>query len=166
MTTMTFFTHTIASPLGALRLYSHGDELCGIYLPEQAAPEGATARRTPILDETAAQLAEYFAGRRVTFELALGPRGTGFQRLVWRALETIPYGATRTYGELAAAIGRPSASRAVGAANGRNPLSIVVPCHRVIGASGALTGYAGGMAAKQWLLAHERRVAEPASLRA
>lgn len=125
-----------------------------------------------MLVEAADQLAAYFAGERQTFALPLGPEGTAFQRLVWRALETIPFGETATYGALATAIGRPAASRAVGTANGRNPLSIIVPCHRVIGASGQLTGYAGGLVAKQWLLAHERRIAsyrqsphEPSSAR-
>ena len=104
----------------------------------------------------ATQLGEYFAGERRSFDLPLGARGTGFQQLVWRALTQIPCGETWTYGQLAHAIGRPSASRAVGAANARNPIAIIVPCHRVIGASGELTGYAGGMAAKRWLLEHER----------
>jgi methylated-DNA-[protein]-cysteine S-methyltransferase len=108
-----------------------------------------------VLARAAAQLAEYFAGTRRTFDLPLAPRGTGFQRIVWHALAKIPYGETRSYGELARAIGRPAASRAVGAANGKNPLSIVVPCHRVVGASGELTGYAGGVATKRWLLDHE-----------
>ncbi|MBA3462915.1 MAG: methylated-DNA--[protein]-cysteine S-methyltransferase [Deltaproteobacteria bacterium] len=110
-----------------------------------------------MLDETAAQLRAYFAGERTTFDLPLAPEGSGFQRLVWHALGAIACGTTRTYGELARAIGRPAASRAVGAANSKNPISIIVPCHRVIGASGELTGYAGGMKAKQWLLDHERR---------
>ncbi len=125
-----------------------------------------------MLVETARQLGEYFAGERRVFDLPLGPDGTGFQRLVWRALGTIPFGETRAYGTIAHAIGRPSASRAVGAANGKNPISIIVPCHRVIGASGALTGYAGGVAAKEWLLGHERRYSismqsphEPSSMR-
>lgn len=116
---------------------------------------------TPVLARAAAQLAEYFAGERHTFELPLAPDGTLFQQLVWRTLIGIPFGETWSYGALARAIDRPSASRAVGAANGRNPLAIVVPCHRVIGGSGALTGYAGGMVAKQWLLEHERRHAVP-----
>ena len=111
----------------------------------------------PVLASAAEQLAAYFAGELRVFDLPLGAEGTGFQRLVWRALDTIPFGETRTYGAIAHAIGRPSASRAVGAANGRNPISIIVPCHRVIGASGELTGYAGGVEMKQWLLAHERR---------
>ena len=111
----------------------------------------------PVLASAVEQLAAYFAGELRVFDLPLGAEGTGFQRLVWRALGTIPFGETRTYGAIAHAIGRPSASRAVGAANGRNPISIIVPCHRVIGASGELTGYAGGVEMKQWLLAHERR---------
>lgn len=109
-----------------------------------------------MLARAAAQLAEYFRGERLEFDLPLAMEGTAFQRRVWDELMAIPYAATWSYGELARAIGRPSASRAVGAANGRNPIAIIVPCHRVIGAKGALTGYGGGMAAKQWLLAHER----------
>ncbi len=145
---------TMLSPLGALRLHAVADELVGVYLPDQPAPPG-DERPSKVLDRAAGQLAEYFAGRRRTFDLPLGPRGTGFQALVWRALTRIPYGETRSYGELARSIGRPAASRAVGAANGRNPISIIVPCHRVIASNGALTGYAGGLAAKRWLLDHE-----------
>jgi methylated-DNA-[protein]-cysteine S-methyltransferase len=102
--------------------------------------------------ETARQLREYFAGRRQSFELTLDVSGTPFQRAVWNALLTIPFGETRTYGELARQVGRPSAARAVGAANGQNPVAIVAPCHRVIGAGGALTGFAGGLDAKARLL--------------
>ena len=148
---MTLSMMIVDSPLGALRLVARGDELAGVYLPDRAAP-AAAERSSPVLVRAARQLAEYFAGGRRAFDLPLAPDGTGFQQLVWRTLLAIPYGQTRSYGELARAIGRPSASRAVGAANGRNPLAIVVPCHRVIGASGELTGYAGGMAAKRWLL--------------
>lgn len=119
----------------------------------------------PVLALAAAQLAEYFDGARRDFDVPLAPRGTGFQRLVWRELAKIPYGETRSYGELARALGRPAASRAVGAANGRNPISILVPCHRVIAGSGALTGYAGGLAAKRWLLEHEARWAPGALAR-
>ena len=119
-----------------------------------------------MLARAAAQLRAYFAGERTVFDLPLAPDGSGFQRLVWQALERIPYGVTRSYGELAAAIGRPAASRAVGSANSRNPISIIVPCHRVIGANGALTGYAGGMRAKRWLLEHEQRHAGERALRA
>ena len=108
-----------------------------------------------MLDDAAAQLREYFAGDRLAFDLPLDPIGTAFQRRVWDLLTKIPYGVTQTYGDLATSMAKPSASRAVGAANGKNPISIIVPCHRVIASSGALTGYAGGLAAKQWLLAHE-----------
>lgn len=147
---------TIDSPLGALRLLGARDHLVGLYLPAQDAP-AAPAGTSPLLARVAAQLAEYFAGERRVFDVPLAPRGTGFQARVWEQLARIPFGETRSYGELARALGRPSASRAVGAANGKNPISIVVPCHRVIAASGALTGYAGGVAAKRWLLDHERR---------
>ncbi len=155
---------TIDSPLGTLRLLERDDELAGVYLPEQEPPPGiaqptevAVQTMTPLLARVAAQLAEYFAGERREFDLPVAPRGSGFQERVWRALVEIPFAETRSYGELARAIGRPAASRAVGSANSKNPISIIVPCHRVIGASGELTGYAGGMAAKRWLLDHERR---------
>jgi methylated-DNA-[protein]-cysteine S-methyltransferase len=110
------------------------------------------------LERAAVQIGEYFAGARIGFDLELDPVGTPFQLRVWQALRAIPYGRTRTYAEQAHAIGRPAAARAVGAADGRNPLSIVVPCHRVLGASGRLTGFAGGVGAKAWLLEHERSV--------
>lgn len=116
--------------------------------------------------EAVAQLSAYFAGDRLDFDLPLAPRGTAFQREVWKALSAIPAGETQSYGDVARAIGRPGASRAVGAANGRNPLAIVVPCHRVIGANGRLTGYASGLERKRWLLDHEcstLRVAAPAA---
>ena len=164
LSTPTLTMMTIDSPVGLLRLYADREALTGVYLPVQSAPE-ARAGRTPVLALAAAQLAEYFAGARRDFDVPLGPHGTGFQRLVWAELEKIPYGATRSYGELARLLGRPAASRAVGAANGRNPISIFVPCHRVIAGSGALTGYAGGLAAKRWLLAHEARLG-PALARA
>ncbi|MBJ7354427.1 MAG: methylated-DNA--[protein]-cysteine S-methyltransferase [Thermoleophilaceae bacterium] len=106
--------------------------------------------------QTIEQLNEYFAGERDAFDLPLRPEGTEFQRAVWRALEAIPYGETRSYGEIAVAVGRPRAARAVGMANNRNPIAVIVPCHRVIGAGGALVGYAGGLERKTWLLAHER----------
>ena len=155
-------TTIVSSPLGPLRLYARGDELIGVYLPDHdpappASLSSARDARGGVLALAAAQLGEYFAGERIAFDLPLGPDGTSFQRIVWDALAQIPYGVTRTYGELAKAIGRPAASRAVGTANSKNPISIIVPCHRVIGAGGALTGYAGGVRAKQWLLAHEQR---------
>jgi len=145
---------TTRSPIGTLRLYAALDQLVGVYFTDRAAPDGVR-RRTGVLDETAAQLAEYFAGRRRDFALDLAPRGTGFQQLVWQALVRIPYGETRSYGELARSIGRPAASRAVGAANGQNPIPIILPCHRLIGANGDLTKYGGGLDAKRWLLDHE-----------
>lgn len=110
------------------------------------------------LDAAQAQLAEYFAGTRRTFDLDLDPAGTEFQLRAWKALQAIPFGQTISYGQQAAELGEPRAARAVGAANGRNPLSIVVPCHRVVAASGALTGFAGGLDTKAWLLDHERTV--------
>jgi methylated-DNA-[protein]-cysteine S-methyltransferase len=113
--------------------------------------------RHPVLVETARQLREYFAGRRKAFTLTLDPAGTPFQRKVWNALLTIPFGETRSYGQIARQIGSPAAVRAVGAANGRNPISIVTPCHRVIGSTGRLTGFAGGLDAKAYLLASERQ---------
>ena len=116
----------------------------------QGAPEP-----TPLLLEACRQLREYFAGQRRSFQLPLAPQGTPFQQQVWQALAEIPYGETRTYGEIAEAIGRKGASRAVGAANHRNPLPIFIPCHRVIGANGSLTGYAGGLETKRFLLALE-----------
>jgi len=151
--------HTIESPVGPLQLLATDRGLAAVHLPN-GAPLTGEPRRTPILDAAATQLAEYFAGERTTFELPLDATGTEFQRRVWAALVGIPFGDTWSYGQLARAIGQPSASRAVGAANGANPLAIIVPCHRVIGANGTLTGYAGGMPMKQWLLAHEQRQAQ------
>ena len=145
---------TIDSPLGALRLFARGDALTGVYLPVQAAP-AATPGTLPVLERAAAQLAAYFLGERTAFDLPLAPEGSAFQRKVWEELQKIPFGVTRSYGELAHALEMPTGARAVGSANSRNPISIIVPCHRVIAGSGALTGYAGGMAAKRWLLDHE-----------
>ncbi len=154
---------TIESPLGPLQLFARGEELIRVHLPEQDGPAAVSdsdrERPTAVLVQTAQQLAEYFAGTRTVFELPLGPKGSGFQERVWRQLLAIPYGTTRSYGEIARAIGRPSASRAVGTANGSNPIAIIVPCHRVIGQNGTLTGYAGGLAAKKWLLDHEHKIA-------
>ena len=150
-------TMTMQSPLGPLRLVARAEALAGVYLQDQRVPDVEAADRPArVLASAAVQLAAYFAGERQDFDLALGAAGTNFQQLVWRALTRIPFGETWSYGQLARAIGRPSASRAVGTANSKNPLAIIVPCHRVIGASGDLTGYAGGMPAKRWLLDHER----------
>ena len=111
---------------------------------------------TDVLRVAGDQLSEYFAGERTEFDLPLDPVGTPFQHAAWAVLRTIPYGTTMTYGEQAARVGDPNAARAVGAANGRNPLSVIVPCHRVIGSTGKLTGFAGGLDTKAWLLAHEQ----------
>lgn len=127
----------------------------------RAAAAGAVpvaAADHPVLAAAVAQLQEYFAGTRQQFDLPLDVVGTDFQRDAWRALQTIPYGSTVSYGEQARRLGNPKAVRAVGAANGRNPVSIVVPCHRVVGSDGSLTGFAAGVDAKAWLLDHERRV--------
>lgn len=148
----------VPSPLGPLRLLSDGLALVGLYLPDRGPALAAAAGGDPVLAAAAAQLGEYFAGGRIDFDLPLDPHGTPFQRAVWTALQAIPHGATSSYGALAARLGRPRAARAVGAANGQNPISIVIPCHRVIGADGSATGYGGGIAAKQWLLEHERAV--------
>lgn len=164
--------HDFHTPIGVLRLVGDDDRLVRIDLPNTAALDPDPAWRPargglpPALRRAERQLREYFDGGRRGFDLPLAPAGTDFQRRVWRELGRIPYGETRSYGDLARRIGRPGAARAVGAANGRNPLAIVVPCHRVIGADGALTGYGGGLPVKQTLLALERRVADAAGPRA
>jgi methylated-DNA-[protein]-cysteine S-methyltransferase len=150
------------SPVGRLKMVASDKGLTAI-LWENDDPKrvrlGPLTERPdhPILIETERQLGEYFAGRLQSFSVPLDFHGTDFQKQIWAALLTIPFGETRSYGEIARAIGRPSASRAVGAANGRNPISIIAPCHRVLGSNGALIGFAGGLAAKDLLLGHERR---------
>lgn len=153
-------TMRMRSPVGALWLCAEDERLVGLYLPDRPAPSGPGGRGG-VLARAAAQLTEYFAGERRDFDLPLAPIGTEFQRTVWHALADIPFGATCSYGDLARVVGRPSASRAVGAANGKNPISIILPCHRVIGASGELTGYGGGLPMKRWLLDHERGCVQP-----
>ncbi len=155
---MNAFTQ-IESPLGRLLLTTDGTALTGLYMEPwrkagslQGFEQDATV---PPLAAAVRQLNEYFAGGRRDFDLPLRPQGTQFQTRVWRELTEIPYGQTWSYGQLARRIDKPSASRAVGLANGRNPISILVPCHRVIGADGSLTGYGGGLERKRWLLAHE-----------
>jgi methylated-DNA-[protein]-cysteine S-methyltransferase len=157
--------HTVVdSPVGPLTLVMAGGALAGLYMQTQRhapAPEilgGGVADTDDLFAEPAAQLRAYFAGRRTEFDLPLALAGTPFQRRVWAQLLQIPYGETVSYGELAQRIGQPTAARAVGLANGRNPVSIIVPCHRVIGADGSLTGYGGGMERKRHLLAFERSV--------
>ena len=146
---------TIASPIGPLTLCARGDELTALHLPNSAPPAEDRTRTSDVLAAAADQLREDLAGQRRTFDLPLAPQGTGFQQLVWTALLAVPFGQTRSYGQIASAIGRPAASRAVGAANGSNPIAIIIPCHRVIGSSGKLTGYGGRLPTKRWLLAHE-----------
>lgn len=162
------FYSELPSPLGPLLLTSNGEALTGVYMPEHKRgprPEPTWTRSDARLAEARRQLEEYFAGRRRQFELPLAAQGTPFQRAVWAELARIPFGATLSYQELARRIGAPKASRAVGAANGRNPISIIVPCHRVVGADGSLTGYAGGPERKQWLLALEGSLRERAAPR-
>ncbi len=166
----------IESPVGRLTLVATGEGLAAV-LWENDRPErvrlslDAEDDGHPVLLQAGRQLAEYFAGRRSTFDVKLDLAGTAFQRTVWRALLTIPFGETRSYGQIAKQIGRPRAVRAVGAANGRNPVSIIAPCHRVIGSTGRLTGFAGGLDTKARLLALEGAKTEftsprPGALRA
>jgi methylated-DNA-[protein]-cysteine S-methyltransferase len=155
---MNSFCH-VESPIGRLLLTSDGTALTGLFTrPERKSysTEGwAEDAGIAPLALAALQLNEYFAGTRRTFDLPMRLDGTPFQQRVWRELTEIPYGETWSYGQLAKRIGNPNASRAVGLANGQNPISILVPCHRVIGADGSLTGYGGGLERKSWLLAHE-----------
>jgi methylated-DNA-[protein]-cysteine S-methyltransferase len=157
------YWHEIDSPVGRLLLAGDGESLIQVCFqsgPRPSRPQSSWRQDAAPFRAAIAQLEEYFAGRRQAFELPLAPRGTEFQRRVWRALGAIPYGRTISYGELARRIGRPSASRAVGLANGANPLPIIVPCHRVIGADGSLTGFGGGLPIKRKLLALEGATAE------
>lgn len=149
----------VASPIGELLLTGDGEALTGLsFVPPGPGSEGAEGwiRDDGLFGEAQRQLEAYFAGELRDFDLPLAPHGSRFQGEVWQALRTIPYGATRTYGAIARQLGRPDRARAVGAANGRNPISIVIPCHRVIGAGGDLVGYGGGLPRKAWLLSLER----------
>jgi methylated-DNA-[protein]-cysteine S-methyltransferase len=151
----------MSSPVGTLTLVASDEALVAILWaggsPGRVPLAGVSEEAAhPVLVETQRQLDEYFLGERRAFDVPLDLRGTPFQRSVWELLRTIPFGETRSYGELAAQLGNPAAMRAVGAANGRNPISIVVPCHRVVGATGKLTGFAGGLEAKQTLLRLEQ----------
>ncbi len=150
----------IDSPLGTLLATAEGRHLTGLHFTDEKhaprlAPDWILDPDLPVLQAARAQIGEYFAGTRRVFDLPLQPRGTPFQQRVWAVLREIPYGATTSYGAMAGRLGAPGAARAVGAANGRNPISIVVPCHRAIGADGTLTGYAGGLHRKSALLALE-----------
>ena len=150
-----FYT-TMKTPIGEIRLLSDGSALTGLYMGSYGPKPAKTWQHGGVLIVKAEkQLREYFNGTRKAFDLPLAGEGTAFQKTVWKALCDIPYGETINYGELARRIGQPKAARAVGLANGSNPISIVVPCHRVIGANGTLTGYGGGLPRKKWLLEHE-----------
>ena len=142
----------LETPLGTLQLVSNAGQLVAIAFPDRHLQIDADACSDPALSACAKQLDEYFAGERQHFYLPLAAPGTDFQRQVWSALARIPYGELRSYRDIARAIGRPTATRAVGAANGRNPLPIVVPCHRVVGSDGSLTGFTGGLGIKRQLL--------------
>lgn len=155
------FYSFVPSPIGRLLVTAEGSLLTGLYMSGhkgRPAQHPDWQRADEAFDAVRHQLEEYFAGRLQTFDLPLRMTGTSFQQLVWKALVRIPFGTTITYAQLAARVGRPSAARAVGHANSRNPVSIVVPCHRVIGADGALAGYAGGLEKKRFLLELERTV--------
>jgi methylated-DNA-[protein]-cysteine S-methyltransferase len=171
---------TIDSPIGTITLVAEDDVLVEVHLPNGAAgtsghrpdpetsghrpdPQSGDAEDAPtaedsVLGRVSTQLREYFAGERIEFDVPLAPRGTPFQLAAWQALRTIPYGETVSYGEQARRLGDRNLARAVGAANGRNPLPIIVPCHRVVGANGHLTGFGGGIECTAWLLDHERAV--------
>jgi methylated-DNA-[protein]-cysteine S-methyltransferase len=158
----TILWEEVDSPLGVFLLAGDGETLIQARLPGGWSRDELPTEwvhRTGGLDVAANQLAEYFAGTRTQFELEFAPQGTTFQLAVWRALSAIPYGTTASYKQVATAVGNERATRAVGLANNRNPIALFVPCHRVIGADGSLTGYGGGLEMKSWLLDHERRVA-------
>jgi methylated-DNA-[protein]-cysteine S-methyltransferase len=154
------FWTVVDSPIDPLLLIGDETGLRSLWMSPHEPPADGV-RDDDALAPVVRQLAEYFAGERTRFEVALAPHGTPFQQKVWLALRDIPYGKTTTYGSIATDLGQPTASRAVGLANGRNPLAVIVPCHRVIGANGALTGFGGGLPRKRWLLEHERRVLGP-----
>jgi methylated-DNA-[protein]-cysteine S-methyltransferase len=159
------YSTTHGTPIGALTLIASDQGLRAIFWPKASAKRvginGPLHRNSdhPVLKATARELDEYFAGTRTVFDLPLDLEGTPFQVAAWRALANIPFGTTTSYGDQAAAIGTPTAARAVGAANRANPVCLVLPCHRVIGADGSLTGFGGGLPLKRWLLDHEARVA-------
>jgi methylated-DNA-[protein]-cysteine S-methyltransferase len=151
---------SVDSPLGSLLLVGDQARLCGVYMESQKYGrqiEESWLRDDGSLEPVAQQLDAYFAKKLIRFDVPLSLRGTSFQRRVWKALAEIPLGKTLSYAELACRVGAPAAVRAIGAAVGRNPISIIVPCHRIVGSDGSLTGYAGGLARKRWLLEHECR---------
>lgn len=157
----TLYRTTMPSPVGELTLVADDTALRLISFPGEATARDAidvAAGEHPLLALASSQLQEYFDGSRTEFDIPLAPDGTPFQQQAWSVLRSIPFGATMSYGEQAAALGDRNRARAVGAANGRNPIPIIVPCHRVVGSNGHLTGFGGGIESKAWLLDHERRV--------
>lgn len=148
MNTMTHYVDYLSSPIGLVEITATQQGIKSVYFVEVAGP----VQVNPLIDQAKRQLADYFAGRLMEFDLPLSPDGTEFQNQVWEQLTHIPYGETCSYSHIATQLDNPKAVRAVGAANGRNPISIIVPCHRVVGANGTLTGYAGGLERKSWLL--------------
>ncbi len=159
---------TVDSPVGELTLTASAGAIDGLFMDGQRhvpGREGWLRDAAPFAD-LIAQLERYFAGELIEFDVSVRPSGTPFQERVWGALREIPYGETWSYGELARRLGAPGAARAVGLANGRNPIAIVIPCHRVIGADGSLTGYGGGLERKSWLLRHESSVLDASGARA
>ena len=163
---MTTWFATVQSPIGPLRLAKRGDALVELTMQPEAHPlDGSWREDAARLEREATQIAEYFTGARTQFDLPLDPEGTPFQRRVWAALTRIPFGQTTSYGALANAVGKPGAARAVGSANSKNPIAIIVPCHRVIAADGSLCGFASGTERKSWLLDWERRAVSIAAPR-
>lgn len=164
--TADFSTVTMPSPIGELTIAAsdHGVRFVMWETDTRPRPTGGegvpTAAQTSVLAATVSQLEEYFSGVRADFDLPLDPHGTEFQHTAWLALRQIPYASTISYGEQARSLGDPNKARAVGAANGKNPIGVIVPCHRVVGSTGRLTGFAGGLEVKAWLLDHERQVHE------
>ncbi len=144
------------TPIGNIGIAANEEAIIGLTFGMQGISPDWKIDETPLIKKAHAQLSEYFEKRRKTFDLPLSPAGTAFQQRVWQALQQIPYGETRSYGQIAAAVGNPKASRAVGLANNRNPIAIIIPCHRVIGANGSLTGYGGGLDIKDFLLRLEK----------
>ncbi len=147
---------TYKSPIGELIIGEKNSKITHVLFEGDTAPKGYELKETPVLAEANRQLEEYFAGQRKEFDLDLSPSGTEFMRMVWASLQKIPYGETRSYKAIAQAIGKNKAYRAVGLANNRNPIAIIIPCHRVIGANGSLVGYGGGLNIKTFLLELEK----------
>ena len=150
------FSKAIRTPIGILILSERGGAICAIDLARESDERPADSAATPVLEQAALEIAEYFAGKRTEFTFPMRAQGTPFQTAVWDALLHIPFGETKTYGQIAAEVDNPKGSRAVGMACNRNPIMIAVPCHRVVGAGGALTGYAGGLSVKEKLLKLEQ----------